>query len=351
MATPDVAPDSRRAVGLWLLVCCGVVAALVLVGGLTRLTHSGLSMVEWRPLMGVLPPLGDAAWQEVFAKYQAYPEYRKINVGMTLDDFKRIFAFEYTHRLLGRGIGVVFGLPMVWFVARRRVSLRFGVRLLALFALGGTQGVVGWWMVRSGLVDRPDVSQYRLAVHFGLAVLIYVAILWTALGVLRPRTAAIGPHTRGLARAAVGIAAAVYVTAISGAFVAGLDAGFAYNTFPLMAGRLVPPGLLLMEPWWRNAFESITTVQFDHRWLAKGVALAVLVLWWRARAARLPVRARRAMHVLAFAAAIQVALGITTLLTVVWVPAASAHQMGALALLTAATVAASELYSAHPTAE
>jgi cytochrome c oxidase assembly protein subunit 15 len=339
----DLAPGSRRAIGVWLLACCGMVAALVLVGGLTRLTHSGLSMVEWRPLMGILPPLNEAGWQEVFAEYRAYPEYQKLNSGMTLGDFKRIFAFEYVHRLLGRGIGVVFGLPMVWFMVRRRVSVRFGAILVGLFALGGMQGVVGWWMVRSGLVDRPDVSQYRLATHFGLALLIYALILWTALGVLRPRAADGDPARRSLARVATSIAVGVFITAISGAFVAGLDAGFAYNTFPLMGGRLVPVGLFFIDPWWRNVFENVTTVQFDHRWLAKAVLVAVVWMWWRSRAVDLSVAGRRAVAAVVFAAILQVALGIATLLSIVAVPIASAHQLGALALLTTAIVAASEL--------
>jgi len=345
--TPDVDERSRRAIGIWLLIICAMVAAMVLVGGLTRLTNSGLSMVEWRPLMGVLPPISDAAWEEVFTKYRAYPEYRRLNVGMTLDEFKRIFAFEYAHRVLGRGVGVVFGLPMLWFFVRRRVSPAFGLRLFGLFALGGLQGLVGWWMVRSGLVDRPDVSQYRLATHLGLAVFIYVLVLWTALGVLRPRT----QRLAGPARGAVALAAAVYVTAISGAFVAGLDAGLALNsgfslrTFPLMGEGLVPPGLTLLEPAWRNLFENVVTVQFDHRVLAMAVLVGAGVFWTKARSEGLSARARLAVHAVGAAALLQVALGVLTLMSRVAVPVASLHQLGAVALLTTAVVAASELRS------
>ncbi len=348
--TGDVEQGSRRAVGLWLLVVSGMVAAMVLVGGLTRLTDSGLSMVEWRPLMGTLPPLSEAGWQDVFSKYQAYPEYRKLNVGMTLGEFKQIFAFEYAHRLLGRGVGLVFGLPMAWFFVRQRVSKTFGLKLFGLFAMGGLQGLVGWWMVKSGLVDRPDVSQYRLAVHFGLAVLIYALVLWTAIGVLRPR----GESTGG-SRAALGIAAGVYVTAISGAFVAGLDAGLALNsgfsirTFPLMGDGLVPPGLFVLEPAWRNVFENIVTVQFDHRWLATAVFVAVAGFWWRLRGVESP-PARLAVHAVGAAALLQVTLGVVTLMSRVAVPVASMHQLGAVLLLTAAIVAASELRQRQPTA-
>ena len=340
--TVHVVEGSRRAIGAWLLGICAMVAAMVLVGGLTRLTHSGLSMVEWRPLMGVLPPLSEAAWQEVFAKYRAYPEYQQLNVGMTLGEFQRIFAFEYAHRLLGRGVGLAFGLPMLWFFLRRRVSVRFGLALFGLFAMGGLQGLVGWWMVKSGLVDRPDVSQYRLATHFGLAVLIYALTLWTSLGVLRPR----GEAT-SFSRGALGIAAAVYVTAISGAFVAGLDAGMALNsgfsvrTFPLMGDGLIPGGLLTLEPAWRNAFENVIAVQFDHRLFATAVCVAVGVFWYRGRG--LMGSGRGAMHAMAAAVALQATLGVLTLMSRVAVPVASLHQLGALALLTTAIVAANEL--------
>jgi cytochrome c oxidase assembly protein subunit 15 len=293
--------------------------------------------------------LSTAAWEEAFAKYQAFPEYQKLNVGMTLGEFKRIFAFEYAHRVLGRGVGLVFGLPMLWFFARRRVSIRFGLKLFGLFSLGGLQGFVGWWMVKSGLVDRPDVSQYRLATHFGLAVLIYALTLRTALGILRPPASSASSPRRGLARFAFVLAVAVYVTAVSGAFVAGLDAGLALNsgwslrTYPWMGDSLVPPGLLALEPAWRNLFENVITVQFDHRWLAQGVAAGVVVFWWRARSVELSPTQRLAVHSVLGVVLMQVALGVTTLMSGVAVPVASAHQLGALFLLTTVLFTTNEL--------
>ncbi|MGH8534342.1 MAG: COX15/CtaA family protein, partial [Gammaproteobacteria bacterium] len=251
---------------------------------------------------------------------------------MTLGEFKSIFWLEYLHRLWGRLIGIAFLVPCLYFALRRRIGRALIPKLAMLFALGGLQGALGWYMVKSGLVDRPDVSQYRLSAHLGLAALIYGCMLWVALGLLRPRIAAKG--SRSFSPAGLGVLCLVFVTLVSGGFVAGLDAGFAYNTFPLMQGQWIPEGLWLMQPFYRNLFENLITVQFMHRVLAFASLLAVGLLWLAARRSALPARARRACHWLLGAAGLQITLGIATLVFVVPLPLALAHQAGALLLLT-----------------
>ena len=346
-ATGTTASRPARSVAVWLLVCCAMVFVMVVLGGVTRLTHSGLSIVEWQPLMGVVPPMSEQAWLDLFHKYQAYPEYREINHGMTLAAFKSIYWLEYVHRLWGRLIGLVFLVPFLYFAASGRIERRLRPRLTAVFLLGALQGGLGWYMVKSGLVNRPDVSQYRLAAHLVMAFLIYAYMLWVALGLLFPGPA---PHAsarlRPLARQAAGLGALVLLTALVGAFVAGLDAGFAFNTFPLMNGRLIPQGFLALHPWYRSFFEDVATVQFTHRWLAIGTVALVLLLWARARRAALPRDARIAVDGFAALALVQAGLGISTLLLVVPVPLAAAHQAGALALFTAAIVCAHRLRAA-----
>jgi len=319
-------------VAIWLLVCCALVFAMVVVGGITRLTHSGLSIVEWQPIVGAVPPLNDDAWREAFRKYQDTPQFRQVNPHMDLDGFKRIFWWEYVHRLLGRAIGAAFLLPLVWFAAHGRVSRELTWKLAGIFALGGLQGAMGWYMVQSGLVDDPRVSQYRLAVHLSLALAIYAAMLWIALGLLFQRTREAGPRAF-----AFGLAALVFVQAIAGSFVAGIRAGLAYNTFPLMNGHLVPPGMFVIEPWYLNFFNNIATVQFDHRLIAW--LLAILVPWFWVRTRGAAPRAKLAASLLLAALALQIALGISTLLLVVPVPLAAAHQAGALLVFTAALLA------------
>jgi cytochrome c oxidase assembly protein subunit 15 len=328
----------RGPIAAWLLACCALVFAMVVVGGITRLTHSGLSIVEWQPIVGALPPLDDGAWQETFRKYQETPQFRQVNPDMDLAGFKRIFWWEYVHRLLGRVIGAAFLLPLVWFAARGHLSHALTWKLAGIFVLGGLQGALGWYMVQSGLVDDPRVSQYRLAAHLALALLIYAAMLWVALGLLFPRARETGP--RGFAFA---LAALVFIQAISGSFVAGIRAGLAYNTFPLMNGHLVPPGMLVIEPWYLNFFNNIATVQFDHRLIAW--ALAALVPWFWLRVRRAPVsrRARLAADLLLAALALQIALGISTLLLAVPIPLAATHQAGAILVFTAALFAAHAL--------
>ena len=335
MTTDTLSPaaartDSDRAIGWWLLACAAMVFAMAVIGAITRLTGSGLSMVEWRPLIGALPPLNEAEWQRVFDLYRATPEYQKINAGMGLDAFKEIFFWEWFHRLWGRTIGLVFAVPFFWFWLTGRIARPLLPRLIGFLVLGGLQGLLGWFMVKSGLVDRPSVSHYRLAAHLGLAVLIYALLVWQAWELLvRPAPVA----AAGLRRHMLAATALVAVTMLWGAFVAGLDAGLAYNSFPLMDGRLLPPEAFSLVPLWSNPFDNTALVQFHHRWLAIATAVAVLALWLRARSAPRPLG--RAAGLAAGIAVAQVALGIATLLLEVPVALGAAHQAGALILLTA----------------
>jgi len=330
----------HRAIAFWLLAVAAMVFIMVVIGGVTRLTHSGLSMVDWQPVTGWFPPLTEAAWRAVFQQYQQFPEYREVNAGMTLAEFKGIFWLEFIHRLWGRLIGVVFAVPFIVFLLKGWVDRRLAPKLVVMFVLGGLQGVLGWYMVKSGLVDRPDVSQYRLTAHLGAALLIYVYMLWVAFGLLAPEP---GPAPRRLSQFAVVLAAMVFVTAMSGGFVAGLDAGYAYNTFPLMDGELFPEHLFAVTPLYLNFFEDVTTVQFTHRLLAITTAALVVVFWFSAAKAPLAARPRLATHALLVAAVTQVMLGIATLVLIVPVPLAAAHQAGAVVLLTSALWAAFEV--------
>lgn len=334
--------DDRRAVAAWLFLCAALVFAMVVVGGVTRLTHSGLSIVEWQPLVGALPPLSDAAWQELFAKYRETPEFRLVNFDMDLDGFKRIFWWEYLHRLLGRVIGLVYFVPFAWFLLRRRIDAHLAWQLAGIFVLGALQGAMGWYMVMSGLVEDPRVSHFRLTAHLGLALAIFAAELWVALALLgatRGRSARPTP----LATAALVLVAVVFLMALTGGFVAGLRAGKAYNTFPLMNGHLVPPEILMLEPWWRNFLYNMATVQFVHRGIAWLLIFAVPWFWWRAMRADLPAGARLSCHALLVATGAQVALGIATLLAAVPVTLGAAHQGGAVVVLACALWAASAL--------
>ena len=333
-AATRTAPNNGPIVG-WLLVCCALIFAMVVLGGVTRLTGSGLSIVHWKPVSGVLPPLSQAAWEREFEHYKESPEYAYVNKGMSLHAFKGIFWFEYAHRLLGRLIGVVFLIPFLYFLLRRRIEPALAPKLVTMFILGGLQGLLGWYMVKSGLADNPHVSQYRLAAHLGLAILIYAYILWTALDLLHAESEQSPRVCRRLAPIAKLLTLAVFVTMISGAFVAGLKAGFTYNTFPLMAGKLVPDGIWSMVPAYLNLFENVTTVQFNHRLLAVGTFLALIALWIVAMRWQLTRSQRFWLHATALAAVLQVALGISTLLLRVPVTLGALHQAGAMALLTA----------------
>jgi len=339
-APPVAARSGDRAVAAWLLACCALVFAMVVVGGVTRLTHSGLSIVEWQPIVGALPPLDDAGWRETFGKYKQTPEYRLVNPGMSLDGFKNIFWLEYAHRLLGRLIGAAFLLPLLWFALRGRIARALTWKLVAIFGLGALQGALGWYMVKSGLVDNPRVSQYRLTAHLGIALLIYAGMLWIALNLLFPRAS---PVSGRLRRFAFALAALIFAMALSGGLVAGIRAGLAYNSFPLMNGRVVPPEIFSLEPWYLNFFSNMATVQFDHRLIAWLLAFLVPWFWLQVRRAAAPPRAKLAAHLLLVALAVQIALGIATLLLAVPVSLAAAHQAGALLVFSAALFAAHSL--------
>ena len=337
------APASAgRAVAFWLLACAVLIAAMVVVGGVTRLTHSGLSIAEWQPLVGTVPPLSEGDWQALFEKYRATPEYRLVNQGMSLDEFKGIFWWEYVHRLLGRVIGIAFLAPLLWFWWSGRIDRRLGWKLGGIFALGALQGAVGWYMVASGLVDEPRVSHLRLAAHLGLAFLILGAMLWVAFTLLLfPGRVAGGRAAPGDSPLAAIIAALVFLQVLAGALVAGIRAGKAYNTFPLMNGHLVPPETLSLDPWWLNFFNNMATVQLDHRLLAWLLLAGVTWLWLRVRRSDAGPRARRSASLLLGLVVVQFALGVATLLLVVPVPLAAAHQ-GVATLVFAAA-----LYTAH----
>jgi heme a synthase len=331
-----VARDGLGAIAGWLFICCGLIFLMVVVGGVTRLTLSGLSITEWNPVVGVVPPLSAADWAGEFAKYKEIPEYRAVHSLMNLDEFKGIYLWEYTHRLLGRLIALFYAMPFAWFLVRGRLPRRLIAPLCGILLLGFAQGGLGWYMVESGLADRAEVSQYRLVAHLALALAIYVAILWVALGIIRePARADPG---RGWGWAADLVLVFVALTILAGGFVAGTRAGLTYNTFPLMDGRLMPEGYAQLRPFILNWSENIAAVQFDHRLLAVATAVLILVVWAAGWRSLLPRPARAALYGLVVFALLQVALGITTLLLVIPIPLAAAHQAGALLLLTAAIV-------------
>ncbi|KDR83443.1 hypothetical protein GALMADRAFT_55107 [Galerina marginata CBS 339.88] len=361
-------------VGRWLMLSSVLVLGIIVVGGVTRLTESGLSITEWRPITGVLPPLSRDEWMVEFEKYKATPEFKLLNHSISLDDFKSIFYMEWGHRILGRLIGVVFVGPLAYFAIRKQIPKSLTLRLSGLALLIGAQGALGWYMVKSGLEDSlmetpgavPRVSQYRLASHLGLAFLLYVGMFSTGMAVIKDYKFANGapwsgvqgnvqsllanPLLRSFKRQTWALTGLVFLTALSGAFVAGLDAGLLYNEFPLMGGQIAPPVDELFSPqyaknldksdqWWRNIFENPTTVQFDHRVLATATYVATTLLYARTfkpavRAALPPLTRVAAMAAFAMAN-VQVALGISTLLYLVPVPLAAAHQAGSVMLLSA----------------
>jgi heme a synthase len=339
-------PAAACAVGVWLACVAALVFAMVLVGGATRLTESGLSIVEWKPVTGVVPPLSELDWQAEFAKYKTIPQYEQLNHGMGLDEFKTIYWWEWAHRFLGRVIGAAFVLPFLWFLWRRAFDRRTGLGLGGIFVLGAVQGAVGWWMVASGLTERIHVSQYRLAFHLTLACMIYVALVWTADRLLFPapllaragegRAGAVPRRLRWSAAALLGLAILqIYL----GALVAGLHAGLVYNTWPLINGSFIPSAadLLFSQPLWRNVFENDLTVQFDHRMTA--YALCALALFHAVDAHRHgPGTLATGAGFIAMAVLVQAGLGIMTLVHGVPIQLALAHQAVALVVLTAATL-------------
>ena len=325
--------NHNRTVAIWLLICCGLVFAMVVLGGFTRLTGSGLSMVDWRPLMGWLPPMSDAEWQRVFEMYKQSPEFLKVNSDFGVEEFKSIFWLEFLHRLLGRTIGIVFILPFVYFLVKGYIARNEWLKYFFMFILGGLQGVLGWYMVKSGLVDVPHVSQYRLTAHLVAAFAIYAYMFWVAMTLLFPPT---GDSKHAWYSKTFWLTSLATLTIISGGFVAGLKAGKIYNTFPMMGDYWIPPGTMALEPWWRNFFDNMTTVQLDHRILAITTLVVVVVYWFKARSADLPSRTRPAVNALLHTALLQVALGITTLLMAVPVFLGAMHQAVAMVLFTVA---------------
>lgn len=319
---------------LWLWSVAGLIFAMVLIGGATRLTDSGLSITEWQLLMGVVPPLNEAGWNAAFEKYKAIPEYRIVNQGMSLAAFKFIYWWEWIHRFLGRFIGLAVFVPLALLWATQRLEGRTARSMILLLALGGAQGALGWYMVKSGLADRTDVSQYRLAAHLTLAAAIYATVVWIALGIGTPGRR-IDSREAG---AALGIVLLILVQISLGGLVAGLDAGLSHNTFPLMDGKLVPDGLMVMTPLWRNLFENALTVQFVHRAMAYAVGLAVFLHALGLTHSRCDGGREISGWVLFGIVLVQMGLGIATLLLSVPLPLALFHQAGAMLLLTAAVI-------------
>jgi cytochrome c oxidase assembly protein subunit 15 len=321
-----------RPVAIWLFACCGMVFVAALIGAVTRLTGSGLSITDWNPIMGVMPPLDAAAWGKAFAAYKQIPQYEVLNRGMTLTEFKGIYFWEWMHRLWDRLIGVVFALPFLWFLARGRITRRAAWGFAGIFALGALQGFIGWYMVESGLELRTSVSPYRLALHLGGAIVIYAIMLWTGLGLYHEGAAKAkipsGVFWHGWL--ALGLLA---VTMTWGAFVAGLHAGEAYNTWPLMEGQVLPDAAWTLNPAWINAFENLALVQFIHRWLGPATMLVILGWIWRCWQAA-DASNRSWLKLLGGMALLQVALGISTLLAHAEIALAVLHQAGAITLLT-----------------
>ncbi|MEL7491117.1 MAG: COX15/CtaA family protein [Pseudomonadota bacterium] len=327
--------SGARAISIWLFAMCALVALMVTVGGATRLTDSGLSITEWKPVTGAIPPLSAEVWEAEFEKYKQIPEYQIVNQGMSLSEFKVIYWWEWGHRFLGRLIGVAFIIPLLVFVSRGWVTGALRWKLFALFVLGGAQGALGWYMVKSGLSERVDVSQYRLAAHLGLAVFLFAALFWTALDVRR------GPGVRapltGLGLGALALAAGVYLQILLGAFVAGLRAGQTYTDWPLMDGRFFPEAYFEGKPAFAAAFETIAAVQFNHRIGAYALALGGVFFFLAARGTQ----AEKGARIVVAAILAQMALGVSTLMAATPIGLGLLHQLGALAVLSAA------LYTAH----
>ncbi|KAA8644328.1 hypothetical protein EYZ11_001650 [Aspergillus tanneri] len=375
---PDV---SDKKVAYWLLASAASVFGIVVFGGLTRLTESGLSITEWRPVTGSLPPMTADDWESEFAKYRDSPEFQLLNPHMTLSEFKSIYYMEWIHRLWGRFVGLSFVLPAVYFVARKKVSKPMALRLAGIAGLIGFQGFIGWWMVKSGLKDdlfapgsHPRVSQYRLTAHLGAAFVCYVAMLWNGLAILRSHRLLTDPEAgtklldslrdsklKVFRRSVAGLALLVFVTAMSGALVAGLDAGLIYNEFPFMGNGLAPPKSELLDArysrhedrsdlWWRNVLENPSLVQLNHRILAMTTFTSIMALWAYSKSPAmkrlLPPVAKKGVHGVVAFAFMQVGLGISTLLYLVPTPLASAHQAGSLFLLTWVLVLGSRIW--HP---
>lgn len=331
--------NQTRPVAVWLFVMCAMILVMVVLGGATRLTGSGLSIMEWAPIMGALPPVSDAEWRRLFALYEKIPQYALVNQGFGIEGFKHIFWLEWTHRLWGRLLGFAFLIPLVWFALRRQLPRGLWPRLFGLLILGGLQGGVGWFMVASGFeADRTAVSPYRLVAHLVLALALYAALLWTALGVWRLGRGSVPAGPAWLRHVTLAVVAMVGLTIIAGGFVAGLKAGLTYNTYPLMDGHLVPEGYSVLQPWLRNWTENVPAVQFNHRLLATLTACLTLFVVVAGLFARVTALVRRALLALGVVVMTQYILGVCTLLWVVPVGLATTHQAVAVLLLTASLI-------------
>ncbi len=321
--------SSPKVIGIWLFICAFMVFAMMIIGAITRLSESGLSMVEWQPLFGWLPPLNDGEWQRVFLLYQETSQYKLVNFDMSLAEFKNIFFWEYIHRIWGRLIGLVFGLPFFIFLIRGNIPTGYKLHLSILLFMGALQGFIGWWMVKSGFIDRIEVSQYRLAVHLSMAFLILGYLIWLAIGLIFPIEPDRIPLSRGFRKIGSLAHEIMFFTIVSGALVAGLGAGLAYNDWPLMDGEIFPQYYWNLSPWWLNFVDNITAVQFNHRLFAYMTIIAVGVLFFKSQKMQLAPRLKLSINYLVIMLSIQVCLGISTLMLIVPMTLAVMHQGGA----------------------
>lgn len=328
-----MAGNSQKHIAVWLLICCFMVFMMVVIGGLTRLTESGLSITEWKPVSGIVPPIREEHWQEEFTAYKKSPEYIQKNFDMSLAEFKNIFWLEFIHRLVGRVTGFVFLFPFLFFIFRKHIDGKLSIKLGGIFLLGGMQGVIGWYMVKSGLVDDPRVSPYRLALHLGMAFIIFALLWWEALRLWNVKTKVRKnkkyKQIRNISYFVTGI---IFLQVTAGAFVAGLDAGLTYNTFPLMDGQWIPDGMFIKNPFWVNFFENITTVQFQHRLMAFLVLFSVVLLILKFAELDEGKEMQSWLLLLLGLVLAQIGLGIATLVMVVPIHLASIHQAVALVI-------------------
>ncbi len=331
--------QQNKSVVIWLLTGCLLIFLMVIIGGITRLTHSGLSMVDWNPIMGFIPPLNEADWNVAFEKYKLYPEYQLVNSHFTLEEFKSIFFWEYLHRVIGRVIGLVFIIPFIYFLIRKRLSRKVIFQSLILLAMGGLQGFIGWWMVKSGLVKDPDVSHYRLATHLITAFLTFAYTFWVALGLIYEDKKTL--DFKALRVILYFIFGTMVIQIIYGAFVAGLNAGFVMNTFPKMGDQWINDSVTALTPFWTNFVEGIGGVQFVHRYLAYVVVSLILYFAIACRKYELSIRQKIATKTMLYAVGVQFLLGVFTLLYAVPVWLGVVHQVGAFLLL------ASVVYALH----
>jgi len=327
--------NPNKYVCIWLASCCFLIFLMIIIGGITRLTDSGLSIVEWHPLTGLLPPINSNAWNEVFSQYQKTPEFQLLNPSMSIQEFKPIFWMEYLHRMWGRMLAIIYLLPMIFFIATRRIQRKIYPHLLIIFLLGFFQGLLGWFMVKSGLVDRPDVSHYRLTVHLMLAIFIYSYLFWIFLKVYRPDNRVIvSKKTIFIRKLSTIVLVLILTTLASGGLVAGLDAGSIYNTFPLMGDSLIPSEVMVLKPWFTNFGENVVTVQLQHRILGVITSIFVILLWIKAKATNVTNGMNLVINCLAVMTGLQIILGITTLVLASPIILASLHQANSIIVLT-----------------